>query len=189
MRVLKFNCLFIGLFLFPILSLMGQESTNLILTGENSWIFHTPDDGRTSLHIAPRINDDWDWSLYQLDSDGMMYTKGLKTNDIAVNGNVKAKEIKVTTSAIDWPDYVFEDDYRLSSLTETALFIEKNKHLPGVPKAAVIEQHGMSLGEMNKILLKKIEELTLHLIEKDKKIAKQDEILSNVLERLKKLEK
>ncbi|MNK17299.1 hypothetical protein D3C87_354860 [compost metagenome] len=187
MRVLKFNCLFIGLFLFPILSLMGQESTNLILTGENSWIFHTPDDGRTSLHIAPRINDDWDWSLYQLDSAGMMYTKGLKTNDIAVNGNVKAKEIKVTTSAIDWPDYVFEDGYRLPSLKETAEFIEKNKHLPGVPKATEVEGNGLSLGEINKILLKKVEELTLHLIEKDRKIENQDkrlEKLEDIVENL-----
>lgn len=106
---------------------------------------------------------------------------------LSVNGKIRAQEVKVETA--NWPDYVFTDEYQLPTLKETAEFIEKNKHLPGVPKAAEVEENGLSLGEMNKILMQKVEELTLHLIEKDKKIEKQDEILSNVLERLKKLER
>ncbi len=171
MKVLKFNCLLIGIFLLPISRSLAQASTDLILTGENSWIFHTPDDGRTSLHIAPKINGNWNWGLYRLDSDGMMITQGLKTNEIAVNGNIKAKEIKVTTAAVDWPDYVFSDGYKLPTLKETGEFIAKNKHLPGVPKASEVGENGLSLGEMNKILMQKVEELTLHLIEKDKDIS------------------
>ncbi len=87
---------------------------------------------------------------------------------LSVNGKIRAQEIKVETA--NWPDYVFADGYKLPSLKETAEFIDKNNHLPGVPKAAEIEQDGLSLGEMNKILLQKIEELTLHMIDKDKRI-------------------
>ncbi|MDQ7949894.1 MAG: hypothetical protein REI93_13665, partial [Pedobacter sp.] len=87
---------------------------------------------------------------------------------LAVNGKIHAKEIRVDATGL--PDYVFEADYQLPSLAETEAFIKKNKHLPEVPSAANVERNGLELGEMNKILLKKIEELTLHLIEKEKEI-------------------
>lgn len=85
---------------------------------------------------------------------------------LSVNGKIRAHEIKVETA--NWPDYVFKSDYNLPSLAEIEKFINKNGHLPDVPKAADAEADGISLGEMNKILLKKIEELTLHVIELDK---------------------
>ncbi|WP_333625491.1 hypothetical protein [Sphingobacterium siyangense] len=97
---------------------------------------------------------------------------------LSVNGKIRAQEVKVETA--NWPDYVFADGYQLPGLKETAEFIEKNKHLPGVPKAAEVEEHGLSLGEMNKILMQKVEELTLHLIEKDKKIESQDKRLEKL---------
>jgi len=97
---------------------------------------------------------------------------------LAVRGTIRAQEIKVETA--NWPDYEFTDGYQLPSLKETAEFIEKNKHLPGVPKAAVVEENGLSLGEMNRILMQKIEELTLHLIEKDKDISIIKTELSNL---------
>jgi len=87
---------------------------------------------------------------------------------LSVNGKIRAHEIKVETA--NWPDYVFKSDYKLPSLTETEKFIKENGHLPDVPKAADVEANGISLGEMNKILLKKIEELTLHVIEKEKTV-------------------
>lgn len=109
---------------------------------------------------------------------------GIKTQipgdyDLAVNGKIRSQEIKVETAG--WADYVFEEDYKLPTLAETEIFIQKNGHLPDVPKASEVEANGISLGEMNKVLLKKIEELTLHLIEKDK-------ILKQVIERLEKSE-
>ncbi|WP_053003965.1 tail fiber protein [Sphingobacterium sp. Ag1] len=109
---------------------------------------------------------------------------GIKTQtpgdyDLAVNGKIRGQEIKVEIAG--WADYVFEEDYKLPTLTETEKFIQKNGHLPEVPKASEVEANGISLGEMNKILLKKIEELTLHLIEKDK-------MLKQVIERLEKSE-
>ncbi|WP_202912429.1 hypothetical protein [Sphingobacterium olei] len=92
---------------------------------------------------------------------------------LSVNGNIRAKEIKV--EAANWPDYVFTSDYELQSLKEVENYIKKYGHLPHVPKADEVDANGISLGEMNKILLQKIEELTLHLIEKDKRVTYLEE--------------
>jgi len=100
---------------------------------------------------------------------------------LSVKGKIRAEEVKVTTSAVDWPDYVFKPGYAMLSLQEIEKYIHENGHLPDVPTAGKVEKDGLSLGEMNKILLKKIEEMTLHLIEKDK-------IINHVMERLEKLE-
>lgn len=85
-----------------------------------------------------------------------------------VEGKIRAREIKVESAF--WPDYVFEVNYPIISLKNLDLYIKENKHLPGMPSAKEVAANGIELGEMNKKLLEKIEELTLHLIEKDKKI-------------------
>ncbi|WP_205945798.1 hypothetical protein [Pedobacter frigiditerrae] len=90
----------------------------------------------------------------------------------AVNGKIRAKEIKVEPNPATWPDYVFEEDYNITSLTDLEKYIRANKHLPEMPMAKEVAVNGVELGEMNRLLLKKIEELTLHLIEKDKEVQK-----------------
>lgn len=97
------------------------------------------------------------------------------TERLTVNGKIKANEIRVDGNG--QPDYVFEEGYKISSLKETEQYIKLNKHLPEVPSAAEAAENGIALGEMNKMLLKKIEELTLHLIEKDKQYG---ELLNDV---------
>ncbi len=87
---------------------------------------------------------------------------------LAVNGSIRAKEVKV--EATGWPDFVFQKDYKIYSLADLDRYIKANKHLPGIPSAQEVKQNGIELGEMNKLLLQKVEELTLHLIEKDKTI-------------------
>ncbi len=87
---------------------------------------------------------------------------------LAVAGTVTAQKVKVT--ATGWPDYVFQQGYQLSSLKELETYIISNKHLPGIPSAEVVEKEGHDLGEMNKKLLEKIEELTLYLIQQQKEI-------------------
>jgi hypothetical protein len=82
-----------------------------------------------------------------------------------------AKEVRVDLN-VPAPDYVFENDYKLSSLDEIKSYIDQNKHLPEVPSAKEIEKNGVQLGEMNMILLKKIEELTLHLVNQNKRLEK-----------------
>lgn len=82
---------------------------------------------------------------------------------LAINGKLNAKEVEVTLSG--WSDFVFDEDYKLKPLNEVERFIKENKHLPDVPSAKEVMQNGTNLGEMDAILLQKIEELTLYVID------------------------
>ncbi|MFA6401710.1 MAG: hypothetical protein WCX31_08810 [Salinivirgaceae bacterium] len=90
-----------------------------------------------------------------------------KNATLGVNGSIAALEVVVAEYA-NWPDFVFDDGYRLNSLAEIETFIKENNHLPDVPSAADVKENGVNLGEMNKILLQKVEEITVYLIELDK---------------------
>ena len=105
-----------------------------------------------------------------LDSDG---TVGIGTSDtkgykLGVDGSIVCEELKVKLSQ-NWPDYVFADDYKLPSLKEVENSIQQNKHLPGIPSAKEIHEEGINVGEMQKLLMQKIEELTLYVIDLEKK--------------------
>ena len=86
---------------------------------------------------------------------------------LAVNGKILAKEIKVETG---WADYVFQEDYDLPTLKEVEQHIKENGHLPNIPSSEEVAENGIQLGEMNKLLLEKIEELTLYVIQQQKEI-------------------
>ena len=88
---------------------------------------------------------------------------------LAVKGVVHAQEVKVDIS-IPGPDYVFEPSYYLPTLEQLNQYIKANKHLPEVPTACAMEENGVKLGEMNMLLLKKVEELTLYMIDQQKQI-------------------
>ncbi|MFD2581588.1 hypothetical protein ACFSR6_03740 [Pedobacter vanadiisoli] len=110
---------------------------------------------------------------------------------LSVNGNIRAKEIKV--EATNWPDYVFEKKYILPTLNQTKCYIEQYGHLPDMPTADVVTKEGQNLGEIQAKLLKKVEELTLHLIrleesntEQKKRIDEQDKIINNLKKSVKK---
>lgn len=90
-----------------------------------------------------------------------------------VAGTIRATEIKVEAQTAD---FVFEEDYNLRSLAEVENFIKENKHLPDIPSASQMEAEGVNLAEMNKLLLMKVEELTLYLIQQQKLI---DKLLEN----------
>jgi hypothetical protein len=98
---------------------------------------------------------------------------------LTVNGTIYGKEVKVDLS-VPGPDYVFEKDYSLTSLDELKSYIEANKHLPEVPSAKEMEQNGINVGEMEMLLLKKIEELTLHLIQQNLRITEQTTIIEQL---------
>jgi hypothetical protein len=83
---------------------------------------------------------------------------------LAVSGQIHAEEVVVDLN-VPGPDYVFDNDYKLPSLEEIQNYITTNNHLPEVPSAKEMEEKGINVGEMNMVLLKKIEELTLYLIE------------------------
>ena len=92
------------------------------------------------------------------------------TSMLTVAGNIASREVQVTVDAGKVPDYVFENDYKLKSLLEIEEYIKTNKHLPEIPSAKEIEKNGLMLAEMNIALLKKIEEMTLYMIEQNKRI-------------------
>lgn len=89
---------------------------------------------------------------------------------LAVNGKIRAKEIKVETT---WSDFVFYDNYTLPTLTEVEKHIKENRHLKDIPSADEVAENGIYLGEMDAKLLQKIEELTLYAIEQEKRIETQ----------------
>jgi len=107
---------------------------------------------------------------------------------LAVDGNILAKEIKIKTD-IAVPDYVFEPDYKLKSLQEVEEYIKVNKHLPEVPSAKHIKTNGLDVAEMNLLLLKKVEELTLHLIDQEKSSMQMQRLIEDQVSRLDELKK
>jgi hypothetical protein len=102
--------------------------------------------------------------------------------ELAVNGTIHTREVKVDLTG--WPDYVFEKDYKLMSLEETKAYIDANKHLPEVPSAKEMEKNGVNLGEMNLLLLKKVEELTLYSIEQNQKLNNQQSLIQKLITEL-----
>lgn len=85
-----------------------------------------------------------------------------------INGKLKTKQVTVTASG--WADYVFSKDYKLKSLPEVETYINQNRHLPNIPSSENLQKSGVDLGELTKLQMEKIEELTLHLIQKDKEV-------------------
>jgi len=104
-------------------------------------------------------------------------------SSLAVNGPIKATELTLT--AKNWPDYVFKKDYPLRSLPNLERYIDKNHHLPGVTPAREAQEKGVDIGDNQAVLLKKIEELTLYVIDQNKKI----EALSKEVKSLKRSKK
>ena len=88
---------------------------------------------------------------------------------LAVNGSIITTEVLVKLK-VDWPDYVFKENYTLPTLKEVAKHIEEKGHLINIPSAEEVKVNGIELGEMNKLLLEKIEELTLYMIQQQKEI-------------------
>ncbi len=89
---------------------------------------------------------------------------------LGVGGRIICEEVKVKLQSAGWPDYVFAKDYKLQSLEEVENFIKTNNHLPKIPSAQVIEKEGLEVGDMQRRMMEKIEELTLYIIEQNKRI-------------------
>ncbi|MBA4851216.1 hypothetical protein [Emticicia sp. BO119] len=92
---------------------------------------------------------------------------------MSVDGKVLCTELEVLVTP--WPDYVFKPDYRLKPLHEVEHFIQTNGHLPNIPKAEEIENKSLAVGNMSKLQMEKIEELTLYLIEINKRLKKVED--------------
>ena len=165
------------------------NTSDIISDGSNRWIFHTPDDQRKSLHIAPGLPDgQFDWTKQTVFNNN---------GNIAVNGKLEATEVKVTQSPT--ADFVFEEDYGLPKLEDVEKHIKEKKHLPEIASAREMEKDGVNVGDFQIKLLQKIEELTLYTIEQNKQNRQQEkkirqleienQKLKTLFERVERLEK
>jgi hypothetical protein len=106
--------------------------------------------------------------LQTIKSENLTQFNGLPVK-FSVDGVGAFKEIAVL-EPLQWADYVFDKDYKLITLDSVKTFVDQNHHLPNVPSAEEVSKNGIMLGEMNAILLRKIEELTLYVIDLKKEL-------------------
>ncbi|MFH2142849.1 MAG: hypothetical protein ABIJ97_10520, partial [Bacteroidota bacterium] len=143
--------------------------------------------GSNDLIISAGENNHGGVRIMTDNTDKMYITKegkvGIGTTNpsemLTVNGNIKAKRVEII-GYVPASDYVFFDDYSLMNLNELELFIKTHKHLPEIPSAAEFKQNGYSVGEMDDLELRKIEELTLYIIDLQKQINKQNVEIENL---------
>ncbi|RFS24486.1 hypothetical protein DVR12_04560 [Chitinophaga silvatica] len=148
---------------------------------------------KRGLHVDNGANTSWDLLTLKNNTSTMLRVDGAgnvsigagnsKAYKLAVDGTLGARRIKV--EQVSWADFVFDEDYVLPSLQEVSAFIKQHKHLPGIPAAEEVKKEGVDLGEMNKKLLQKVEELTLYLIELKNENRQQQEDLNKLKEQLK----
>ncbi len=106
------------------------------------------------------------------------------SHKLAVEGSVAAREVNVESSG--WSDFVFEDDYELMELEDVESFIKENNHLPDIPSEQDVDANGINLSEMNAKLLQKIEELTLYIIDQNKRLDEQEEKIDRLQKEIRK---
>ncbi|AWO01985.1 hypothetical protein DLD77_09890 [Chitinophaga alhagiae] len=158
-----------GVYAHNILHLMpGGSSSGLLVSG-------------LRMYDAPK--QDSQVLKIQFQSNGISFINGGNvgigtatpgSNKLAVEGTIGARKVKVTQNT--WADFVLKPDYHLPSLCEVEQFIRQHQHLPNIPTEAEVEKDGLDIGEMNMRLLQKIEELTLYVIQQDKKLRELREV-------------
>ncbi|MDL2313134.1 hypothetical protein LJC68_09700 [Bacteroidales bacterium OttesenSCG-928-B11] len=107
-----------------------------------------------------------DGEVFRVLGNGTTYAKFITSKQIrvAVNG-----------SNIFWPDYVFAPEYKLMPLKEVEQFVKENRHLPDIPSEEDVLNNGIDVAEMNALLLKKVEELTLYIIDLEKRVSSMED--------------
>jgi hypothetical protein len=140
-------------------------------SAENGVIINTANNNKIELGGSLTKNTNIETNNFNLTFNGLGNV-GIGINNpaekLSVNGNIVTKKIRVTQTG--WADYVFAPGYKLPTLADVEAFIKTNQHLPDVPSAAEVEKKGLDLGDNQAILLKKIEELTLYMIQQNKQI-------------------
>ncbi|HVI44350.1 MAG TPA: hypothetical protein VM802_05755 [Chitinophaga sp.] len=160
-------------------SSLGPSSYNSIVQpGDQAIIYSGNDKGTGSFVIAP-----WSWEAggngLRMDKIGNVSigTPDSKGYKLAVNGNAIFARVRVKSPA-NWPDYVFDKQYSLLPLSALEKYITVHNHLPEIPSADEVHKEGIELFEMNQKLLQKVEELTLHMIELNKRLDSQEKLIA-----------
>jgi len=128
---------------------------------------------------AQNDSNNWTKTIMHFQHNGNVGI-GTSTPDyiLDVKGTIRSTEIKVESTG--GADFVFQDGYQLKSLEEVKQFVQMNKHLPDIPSAKQMEEEGVGLAEMNRLLLQKVEELTLYLIEVKQENSRMKETLEEM---------
>lgn len=147
--------------------------------------------GTTSDHFIgtkttqPLIFKTTDLPRMRIDENGkVMINTTTPRGDLTVKGEIWAKKLQITQ--LLWADYVFDKNYKLRTLSELEKYILRYKHLPDIPSAKEVEKDGISVGDNQALLLRKIEELTLYLIQQNKRLETQAEEIEKLKKRLNK---
>lgn len=168
-----------GRYYFTIEALSSEITINPLPTGQVST--NTVHEHKTNFGTHESGTGGGLKSFYEGDVGiGTTNTFGYK---LAVNGTIGATEIKVETTS-PWPDFVFDSGYKLKEIGEVEEFIKENMHLPDFPSAKEVQINGINVGEMDAKLLQKIEELTLYMIEQNKRIEKLEKINKSLVDKL-----
>lgn len=148
----------------------GNQSTSIVIRGgsnENDIEFYSGSSGNESLNMKIDGNGKVVIGGGILDSD----INCISNYKLFVQDGIRTEKVKIE-SITDWCDYVFADDYQLKPISEVKEFVAQNKHLPDVPSELSVKESGVELLEMNKILLKKVEELYLYTFQLNEEISK-----------------
>ncbi|MGN6495696.1 MAG: hypothetical protein ACTHLE_27140, partial [Agriterribacter sp.] len=144
--------------------------------------------GNTSLQIRTYNSGNLvDAMLIDQNGNVAIGTSDAQGYKLAVNGDAIFTKVKVKTHST-WPDYVFHRSYKLRPLKDLESYIKKNNHLPDIPSTNEVKKNGLDLGDNQALLLRKIEELTLYIIDQDKKIAELQGTNKKVEEQRKSIE-
>jgi hypothetical protein len=127
--------------------------------------------GNTTLSFGTRSNNVNFLKTLNLVNGNVGIGIAIPQNKLDVNGRIHAQSVFI--DMLGWSDYVFKKDYQLRPLSEVKDYIDQNQHLPEIPSEQEIINKGLDVSEMNKLLMKKVEELTLYLIEKDKELKQE----------------
>lgn len=128
--------------------------------------YSTGENGRIEFHNQ-------NLQVMSIRGDNNVYFGNPETaTNLYVNGEITASLVRVNTQ--EWWDRVFDEEYCLPSLSEVEAYVKEHKHLPGIPAEADVKANGIDLAQMNAMLLKKVEELTLYVIELEKKIEEKN---------------
>ncbi|MFL9485737.1 hypothetical protein ACI6Q2_23365 [Chitinophagaceae bacterium LWZ2-11] len=149
----------------------GVNSAELLLYKQDQTNYYNVGGNSNGFYIYNSSNNAY--ALYAGVNDNIGIGTTTPSEKLSVNGTVLSKKLKITQQ--NWPDYVFDSSYTLTPLTQVEQFIKDNKHLPDVPSAKEVTDKGLDVGDNQALLLKKIEELTLYMIE----MKKENELLKN----------
>jgi hypothetical protein len=152
-------------------------SAQLHTTGTVCFAGLTSDNTQTRILVS-----DTNGNLFYRDASSLAVNDILRSS-LAVNGTITAKQLRLRPT--DWPDYVFDSAYKLPSLPAIENYIRQQHHLPGIPSAQEVRSNGTDVGDNQAVLLKKVEELTLYIIEQNKKVEQQNKEIESLRQEMK----